>query len=183
MLWNANLTEHPIFSFNGSGNPILRVWRTSLCHGNRQSDHQSQRPQWHSLIQLPVSLGRKASALVTQLVLWQFIASSSHFLSSWYGQRHAPWLFHIMTFVKCFPEGFWLVPLSLLDSVLGDSMLALLQMPGSPHGDRSRACQWTSFQWGKLATDCEIGTTTPLPRGSQGPQSSLSGIARPKGFR
>ena len=36
-------------------------------------------------------------------------------------------------------------------------------LQGSPHGERSSTCQWTSFQGGKLATVCETGTTPCCP--------------------
>lgn len=69
---------------------------------------------------------RQASALAMQLVLSWFVVSFSHFPSSWYGQRHPPRLFHIVTFVKCFPKGLQLALIPLMDSVLGDRVVALL---------------------------------------------------------
>ena len=180
MPWNTNLTGHPIFSLRESGIPILSVWINSSCHGNNKvtgsraptgivwcsSLHHGEGkppPQFHSYF--------SGSLLLV-----------CHFSALGVGNTTLPGDFTLWHWWSAFWRGFdWL--LFLRWTPLGDSVMALLQIPGAP--------TWREVQ--HLSVDKLPGRQAGhslwnwhhplLPREPQAPQSLLSVSARPKGFR
>lgn len=160
MPWKANLTGHPIFSLSESGIPILSVWSNSPYRGNNQvagsraptgivwcsSLHHGEGkplPQLHSyfsgslllLCHFP-ALGVGNTTLPGYFMLWHWWVLSEGVLT---GSSFSAGLRWVTVWRPCY------------------------RFQGTPHGERSSTCQWTSFQGGKLATACETGTTPCRP--------------------
>lgn len=112
------------------------------------------------------------SSTVTYLVAYCFCRFSALGL----GNTTPPWLFRIVTLVKCFPKGFWLAPSFSAGLCWVTVWCPCYRFQGSPHERGPAPVSGQVSRGGKLATVCETGTTPCRPEDPRLPQSLLSAL-------